>query len=227
MEDNMFYYLYQITNKVNNKIYVGVHKTQDMNDGYMGSGKVIVRAIEKYGIDNFEKVILETFEDSESMYAREKEVVTDEFLLREDIYNLRRGGHGGFDYINKNVDLFEIRSSNAKKIPYESKRNAGKRTGLLNKEKWRKDPTYHPGNFTKEFNLEMSKRAWSESAKEKRKVTRIKNSFQQGSRNSQFGTVWIWHELIGNKKIKKELLVYYIDQGWYKMYKPDFNASIV
>ena len=35
------------------------------------------------------------------MFAREKEVVTDEFLARPDTYNLRRGGFGGFDYINK------------------------------------------------------------------------------------------------------------------------------
>ena len=96
-----YFYLYQITNLINGKIYVGVHKTSSMEDGYMGSGKVILRAYEKYGIDNFTKVILETFDNSELMFAREKEVVTDEFLLREDTYNLRRGGFGGFDYINK------------------------------------------------------------------------------------------------------------------------------
>ena len=95
-----YFYLYQITNLINGKIYVGVHKTSSMEDGYMGSGKVILRAYEKYGIDNFTKVILETFDNSELMFAREKEVVTDEFLLREDTYNLRRGGFGGFDYIN-------------------------------------------------------------------------------------------------------------------------------
>ena len=81
----MFYYLYQITNIVNNKIYVGVHKTNDKSDGYMGSGKVIKRAIEKHGINNFQKVILETFENSEAMYAREKEIVTEEFLSRDDV----------------------------------------------------------------------------------------------------------------------------------------------
>lgn len=96
-----YFYLYQITNLVNGKIYIGVHQTSSMEDGYMGSGKVILKAYEKYGIDNFTKVVLETFDNSESMFAREKEVVTDEFLLREDTYNLRRGGFGGFDYINK------------------------------------------------------------------------------------------------------------------------------
>ncbi len=97
----MFYYLYQVTNKVNGKIYVGVHKTKDLGDGYMGSGKVIKLAIEKHGLENFVKVILESFEDQEAMYAREKEIVDEEFLARPDTYNLRRGGQGGFDYLNK------------------------------------------------------------------------------------------------------------------------------
>jgi group I intron endonuclease len=110
----MFYYLYQITNLVNNKIYIGVHKTENLNDDYMGSGKVIKDAIKKYGIDNFKKDILEHFDNSDAMYEREKEIVTDEFLLREDVYNLRRGGFGGFDYLNSKK-TFEDRSKMGKR----------------------------------------------------------------------------------------------------------------
>lgn len=95
-------YLYQITNLVNGKIYVGVHITNDLEDGYMGFGNVIKRAIKKHGLSNFKKDILEFFDSEEEMYAREKEVVTEEFLSRNDVYNLRRGGQGGFDFINKN-----------------------------------------------------------------------------------------------------------------------------
>lgn len=91
----MFYYMYEIRNNLNGKIYVGVHKTNNMNDGYMGSGKIIKNAIKKHGIDNFTKVIIETFENSELMYAKEKQIVSEKFVDRNDTYNLAVGGSGG------------------------------------------------------------------------------------------------------------------------------------
>ena len=121
MEQKTFYYLYEIRNNLNGKIYVGVHKTNDMNDGYMGSGKIISSAIAKHGIANFSKVILETFENAEAMYAREKEVVTEDFLSRDDTYNLRRGGNGGFDYINMTRDHSAHNRRIAEKRDYKSK----------------------------------------------------------------------------------------------------------
>lgn len=98
----MFYYLYEIKNTVNNKIYVGVHQTKNLNDGYMGSGTVINKAYEKYGKEMFVKTILEYFDNRTDMIHREKEIVNEDFLSRTDTYNVRRGGTGGFDYINKN-----------------------------------------------------------------------------------------------------------------------------
>lgn len=93
-------YLYQITNLINGKIYIGVHKSSQMDDSYMGSGKLIKLAIEKYGISNFKKEILESFNTYNEALEREKEIVNESFLLRDDVYNLKLGGDGGFDYIN-------------------------------------------------------------------------------------------------------------------------------
>lgn len=97
----MFYTVYQITNIVNQKIYVGIHITTNLNDGYLGSGKLIRKAVQKYGIEKFSKEILYIFDNEDDMLRKEAEIVTSEFCLRSDTYNLTNGGFGGFSYINR------------------------------------------------------------------------------------------------------------------------------
>jgi hypothetical protein len=198
-----YYYLYQITNLVNAKIYVGVHKTTNLNDGYMGSGKVINAAIAKYGIDNFKKDILEFFDSSKAMYAKEKKVVTAEFLLREDTYNLRRGGFGGFDYINtlpwiqtENRRLGDIKKSktlSGQKHPETAIRlKARHLAGTMPK-----PPSFKDKKHT---------------AKTKQQMSDAKKGKGLNESNSQFNTMWITNGLI-NKKIKKDAV---IPEGWNK-----------
>ena len=94
-------YLYQITNKVNGKIYIGVHETSAKKDRYMGSGTVLKDAFKKYGRQNFEKTILEFFGTTRAMYDREAEIVDEEFVKSDDTYNIKLGGKGGFaEHVN-------------------------------------------------------------------------------------------------------------------------------
>ena len=88
----MFYTVYQTTNNVNGKIYVGVHKTANPEDSYLGSGRHIKLAIKKHGKQNFFKKVLFTFENIKDAYIKEAEIVNREFVSRPDTYNMVCGG---------------------------------------------------------------------------------------------------------------------------------------
>lgn len=90
-----YHYLYKITNNINNKFYIGIHSTDDLNDGYMGSGNVIMKAIKKYGRSNFTKEILEWFDWRCEALASEAQIVTEDFIKRSDVYNAYMGGYAG------------------------------------------------------------------------------------------------------------------------------------
>jgi len=88
------YTSYCIINKVNQKSYIGAHETTNINDNYMGSGKVIKEAIKKYGKENFYYFVLGIFEDKEEAYEFENFYVNDEFVSSNKTYNLKEGGIG-------------------------------------------------------------------------------------------------------------------------------------
>ena len=98
----MFYTIYKITNHINGKVYIGKHQTKNLNDAYMGSGKLLIAAIKKYGIENFSKQTLFVFENEDEMNNEEKEIVTESFCKLDSNYNLNPGGKGGFGHINLN-----------------------------------------------------------------------------------------------------------------------------
>lgn len=93
------YYVYKITNKRNDRYYIGVHKTDNPNDGYYGSGKIIKRAIQKYGKDSFDKKILYKYNTESLAYKKEKELLS-ESLIDPLCYNLNEGGQGSWTYVN-------------------------------------------------------------------------------------------------------------------------------
>lgn len=92
----MHYIVYETTNLINNKIYIGVHKTENLNDGYLGSGVGIKRAITKYGKENFSREVIEFCGSYDDALALEAELVNEEFISRRDTYNIIKGGYEGF-----------------------------------------------------------------------------------------------------------------------------------
>jgi hypothetical protein len=88
------YFVYKTTNLINNTIYIGVHETTNINDGYIGSGKLLKQAIKKYGKTNFKRDILEFCNSKHDAYEYEAKLVDSIFIKRDDVYNLTEGGRG-------------------------------------------------------------------------------------------------------------------------------------
>lgn len=87
-----YHYFYKITNTINNHFYYGIHSTNDLNDGYMGSGSRLKIAIKKYGIENFNKEIIKFFNNREELAKYEAEIVTESLVHDPNCYNMIVGG---------------------------------------------------------------------------------------------------------------------------------------
>jgi len=101
----MYGYIYETTNKVNGKKYLGLHKHDigEVDENYLGSGVLLAKAIKKYGWDNFDCRIVSVCETKEDLSNKEVYWIDVTNAVEDkNYYNLNKGGYGGFDYINKN-----------------------------------------------------------------------------------------------------------------------------
>jgi hypothetical protein len=180
----MYYTIYKITNKINGKYYIGKHQTANLNDAYMGSGKLLKRAIEKHGLENFTKEILHIFDNEKDMNAAEKELV----VISEETYNLCDGGLGGFGYINssgKNIyenhgKLSAINASKTIKKKRESSIDYDKKYREMMKEK--------SLNATKKQKEKYPEGVWKGKKHTEQTKQKLKGHTRQtGEKNSQYG----------------------------------------
>lgn len=145
------FFLYKTTNIINGKFYIGVHQTTNINDGYLGSGLNLRRAIKKYGRDNFHKEILEFFDSPEEMFQKEREIVNEDFISLKNNYNLKIGGIG--NSIGRNNTFYGRRhSENSKKRMSESKKGIPMSEATKHKiKKTRKSKKFRHSEKTKQI----------------------------------------------------------------------------
>lgn len=198
------YLIYQIRNKLNGMIYIGQHQTENIDDGYMGSGIRIVRAIEKYGIENFEKTILFDYDNFNAMNAKEIEIVNEDFIARDDVYNLIPGG-SSWDSVNASGsnmngnwksltqhcrDIFEKTG----KWPHEGWLNELKDSNPQKYIEYCENVSYGVKRHIQENGSWWSGKHHTDETKQKMKDFHAKNHPQAGEKNSQYGTIAIYNE---------------------------------
>lgn len=118
----MFVYIWE--NKINGMKYIG--KCQDTPDSnYIGSGKYFKRAVKKYGIENFERTIIETCDNADELKDREKYWLDYyDAANSNEYYNISPnsgGGHHGADYKGKNNPMYGRKHPNH--VPHHGKDN--------------------------------------------------------------------------------------------------------
>lgn len=92
----MYGYIYKTTNNVNGKIYIGQHRSDDFDPNYYGSGKILKRAIKKYGIESFSVSVLTYCNSKSEMDSLERQFIKIYDSRNPSIgYNIAYGGEGG------------------------------------------------------------------------------------------------------------------------------------
>jgi hypothetical protein len=199
-----YHFIYKTTCSLTGKYYIGMHSTDNLDDGYLGSGRRLRYSIRKYGPENHTREILEYCSSREELASREAEIVNLNEIAKEECMNLKEGGSGGFS--NK---FHQLKASSF--------------GGKANAIKIKNDPC-HRDKFVKHMNKNREKailkgnfkipsfKGKNHTEKAKGKIGKSNSIRQSGSGNSQYGTIWITNGN-ENKKIKKEEK---IPEAWTK-----------
>lgn len=179
-----FYFIYLTKNIVNQKCYVGWHATNNLHDGYIGSGKALISAIKKYGENNFITGIIDFYDKS---IICEKEIfwIKEKNSLTPNGYNLTVGGEGG-DTWTLNPNKEEI----CKKISIKTK---GKVVSEETREKMRNrivsSETRHKLSKPKsKEHRNKLKKAWEKRRIEKPMTQETKNKIIKAQTGKHFHT---------------------------------------
>lgn len=192
-------FIYKIINTKNSKFYIGMHSTDNLNDGYLGGGKRIRNSIRRHGKECHVLEILEYYPDRISLARREGEIVNEYLLQNPLCMNLAIGGDGGGDGF---------------KGYRESLKDPAKRKGINEKLKRSTKKAWEDGKFNMiDLNSFKNSFCGKNHNNETKKVMSDKASLRVKEKNSQFGTCWITNET-EDRKILLSDLDYYITSGW-------------
>lgn len=213
-ENRKYHYIYKITCNVTNRFYIGMHSTNNLNDGYFGSGKRLWFSINYHGKENHTKEILEFLETRELLKERERSLVNKELLSDDFCMNLVIGGEGGGFVDEEHFKKFQLAGSKSGNNAFKEKLN--------NDEVFKKDFVLKASNNSKlkilnriviPINERYDWNGKSHSEETKKLMSETSKGMGIGEKNSQYGTCWITKDGV-NKKVKKDELDSHLHDGW-------------
>jgi len=196
-KERKYYFIYKTTNVLTNRYYIGMHSTDNLDDGYLGSGKRLRYSINKYGAENHKREIIEFLPDRRTMIEKEVEIVNLNEIAKVECMNLMVGGQGGRGFTVEQQKVNACNSNKKQRELHKDKdwvKKKGERITISLKK------AYSEGRKDIKFNYDWNGKKHRKETTEK--IGKANSINQLGERNSQYGTCWITND-IENKKIKR------------------------
>jgi len=220
-----YHFIYKTTCIENGRFYIGMHSASKIDDGYYGSGHLLLISIRKYGKEKHTFEILEFCSSREELAKREAEIVNEGLIKSKDCLNLVLGG--GNITPTKGTPAYE-------KMYGSEIQRARQRKGQLAKQRLAESDPQWAKRVGENISAAQKKRLeegrndfatgkiWlgrshSDETRQKMSDSHRKNSNHVGSKNSQYGTVWMVCRSTGeSKKISQEEIEIYLKDGWIR-----------
>lgn len=154
-----YHFIYRTTCLINKRFYIGMHSTDDLNDGYMGSGTRLWFSIRRYGKENHKIEILEFFSNRKALIEREKEIINEELIKDQMCMNLQPGGCY-IDFTKTRAERISIATKAAMARPEVRERYLAAQRKIYESEEYKER--------CKQHSIKMTGRVHSEEEKQKR-----------------------------------------------------------
>ncbi len=187
-----YIFFYKTINLANNKLYYGIHTTNNLEDGYIGCGIkrgnppkknfLFHRAVRKYGYHNFERHIILFFNNIEEAYLYEKCFITEDLIKTGNVYNTKLGGEGG------KWDL-QLRQKHIKLGTYKKTKQTKEKMSAAAISRFKTEPNpFKNKKHTKEARQKMSEHNHNKgktfSTSEKQKLSKlVKDAWKEKFKN--------------------------------------------
>lgn len=210
-----FHYIYKIT-RFDGKYYIGMHSTDDLEDGYFGSGQRLWHSLKYHGKEKHSMEILEFLPSRQALKERERELVNAERLKDSLCLNLVEGGGGPGDFSRESKEKMKDAWSKERKDQQAERLRAVTKkrfehywdTHLTPAEKLQEKRKAE--GWVQPNRSEIAKKQWAKMNQEDREAAKASMS------SASKGKVPIINPQGQIKRVFESDLQPYLDDGWIR-----------